>query len=129
MHRAAVIAAIPPGDWVVHGSAAAFALALRQGAARRDLVALWPLMSTDFAFSPLASYGRDRAQSSWISDNFRALDQLPALLDAGLTPLGDWWVAPPAFARIVGYRALRAGFRKAADGKWEWVYLVQGERP
>jgi len=127
--RVDVISAVPPRDSLATGSVAAFALAVRQGAAQRDLVALWPLMSTDFAFTSLASYGRDRAQSSWISENFRSLDQLPGLLDAGLTPLGDWWVAPPAFARSVGYRALRAGFHRTAEGKWEWVYLVQGERP
>jgi hypothetical protein len=129
VQRDAVISAVARHDSLATGSVAGFALAVRQGAATRDLVALWPLMSTDFAFTALAAYGRDRAQSSWVSDNFRTLDQLPGLLDAGLTPLGDWWVAPPAFARVVGYRGLRAGFRRTAEGKWEWVYLVQGERP
>lgn len=127
--RGDVISTDAPADSVTTGSVARFALAVRQAAVQRDLVAVWPLMSTDFAFSSLGSYGRDKALSSWTSENFHTLDRLPALLDAGLSPLGEWWVAPPAFARSFDYRALRAGFRRTAAGRWEWVYLVQGERP
>ena len=32
-------------------------------------------------------------------------------------------------ARSLAYRGLRAGFRRTVEGRWEWVYLVQGERP
>src|SRR5688500_12363645 len=92
--RADVISADSPADSVLSGSVAAFAMAVRRAAVQRDLVAVWPLMATDFAFSSLGTYGRDKALSSWTSENFRTLDQLPGLLDAGLSPLGEWWVAP-----------------------------------
>ena len=127
--RDQLISTDAPADSVMTGSVARFALAVRQAAVQRDLVAAWPLMAADFSFSSLGSYGKDKALSSWTSENFHSLDQLPALLDAGLSPLGEWWVAPPGFARSFDYRALRAGFRRTREGRWEWVYLVQGERP
>jgi hypothetical protein len=123
-------------DQVIHESAAGdsagvahFALAVRRAAAQRDIITLRPMMATDFAFSALGSYGRDQALSSWISESFRTLDLVPGLLDGGLTLLNGWWVAPPGFANTFDYRALRLGFHQDRSGRWEWGYLVQGERP
>ena len=129
VRRDRVIHETTEADSVGSLDVARFALMVRRAAAQHDIIALRPVMTTDFSFSALGSYGRDQALSSWISEDFRTLDRVPPLLDAGLTLLNGWWVAPPAFASTVGYRGLRLGFRKNAAGRWEWGYLVQGERP
>ena len=116
-------------DSAAAGELAPFALAVRAAAIQHDQVALRRVMALDFSFSALGIYGRDRALSSWFSENFRALDRVPGMLDAGLTHLNGSWVAPPAFATSFDYRGLRLGFRRTPEGRWEWLYLVQGENP
>lgn len=129
VERSAVIHEPTSLDSAAVGDLAGFALAVRAAAVARDQIGLRRVMSTDFSFSALGTYGRDLALSSWFSENFRTLDRVPAMLDAGLSSLNGLWVAPPAFAMTADYRGLRLGFHRTADGRWEWTYLVQGENP
>lgn len=129
VERTAVIHQPIPLDSAAGGEPAQFALAVRAAAIQHDQVALRRVMALDFSFSALGAYGRDRALASWFSENFRSLDRVPAMLDAGLTLLNGSWVAPPGFATSFDYRGLRLGFRRTPAERWEWLYLVQGENP
>jgi hypothetical protein len=104
-----------------------FALSIRDAAERRDIDALRPVMAFDFSFSFLGSQTPEDAFAVWRSEQFATLDRLPGILDRGLaSPDGRIWSAPPAFVRELGYRGLRAGFRQRVDGRWEWLYLIEG---
>lgn len=105
-----------------------FALAVRQAAAHRDTAALAPVMAREFTFSFVGRQGVTEALGAWAADGLSTLDQVPALLDQGLTLGGlDVWVAPRAFAETVGYDGLRLGFRRSPEGEWEWLFLIGGE--
>lgn len=108
-------------------SLAEFALAVRTAAAGHDLTELRPVMAMDFSFSAIGSYGRDLALRSWEWERHRTLDEAVRLIDGGLVPYRDWWVAPADFATRHDYRGLRLGFRQDAQGRWEWVFLMRGE--
>lgn len=109
------------------GTLAEFALAVRHAAARRDLEALRSVMAPDFSFSMIGGHGRDNALEHWRWEDFRTLDRVPALLDSGLSPLHDFWVAPLEYASVLQFTGLRLGFRRTPAGRWEWVFLMRGE--
>lgn len=127
VRRSEVIHEALPIESLSSSTQAELALALRRAAAAHDVDTLYPLMSQDFSFSSLGASGRDLAIASWRSENFRTLDRIPEMLDRGISPLGDLWVAPPEYATQHEYRPLRLGFRRNAAGRWEWVFLVRGE--
>ncbi len=103
----------------------AFVLALSEAAAAHDIDALRPVMADEFTFSLRSGGGRLEALSQWEREGYRTLSRLPTLLEAGLeTTDGRVWAAPAAFARDANYSGLRAGFKRNAAGRWEWVYLV-----
>lgn len=119
-----VYEALPPAVAATRGLAE-FALAVREAAGRRDEAALQPVMARDFTFSFEGGGGPIDAFRRWEFQGFRALDNLPPLLDRGLTTRDSiLWSAPPAFVTDAEYRGLRAGFRRGPTGRWEWVYLV-----
>lgn len=106
---------------------AEFVLAVREAAARQDVQALRPVMPRDFVHSlgPL-DMGLLETFAAWEREQYRTLDRLPFILDRGVaavvgTPV---WAAPPEFAASLGYRDLRAGFRRGPEG-WEWIFLVR----
>lgn len=120
--------AAPPDR--VRGPLAEFALAVRSAAARRDIDALRQVMSPEFTFAFIGPQGREEAIAAWVDEGYATLDVLPALLDRGLATRDQLlWAAPPAHLLEIGYRGLRAGFRRNAAGEWEWLFLVRGERP
>jgi hypothetical protein len=108
-------------------SIAEFALAVRRAAIEQDPVALDRVLAHDFTFSSIGGFGRDLVLASWRSENYRTLSRVPALLDSGLSQLGEFWVAPPGFAESFGYGAFRLGFARTPAGRWEWVFAVAGE--
>ena len=126
---AVVMEPLPP-EVAAWGSLAEFVLAVRSAAAARDLEALRPVMAEDFSFSFVGIQSPAAAFDVWRSEDFATLDLLPALLDRGLVT-GDEriWSAPPAFLAHNAYRGVRTGFRKRPDGRWEWLYLIQGVIP
>jgi hypothetical protein len=112
------------------GTLAEFALALRDAAERRDVQALLAVMDPEFNYAFIGPQRREIAAAGWQHEGFATLDLLPALLDRGLaTRDGRLWAAPPEHFETLGYRGLRAGFRRTPQGLWEWVFLVRGERP
>jgi hypothetical protein len=125
--RNQVIHAPTTPDSAAVRSIAEFALAVRRAAIEQDPVALDRVLAHDFTFSSLGSYGRDLALMAWRSENYRTLSRVPALLDQGLSPMGEFWVAPPNFAERFGYSGFRLGFTRTAAGRWEWVFAVAGE--
>lgn len=125
--REEVIYEVPPVDSTTTGSIAEFAFAVRQAAVTRNMEAIWPLLAPDFTFGALSTSGKDRAVMAWMSDNFSTLDVVPGMLDAGLTEMGTWWVAPAAYARAFDYRGPRIGFTRTREGRWEWAFFVEGE--
>ena len=116
-----------PPEVAAWGTLAEFAFSIREAAARRDLDALQPAMVDDFSYSFVGVQSPEVALEVWRSEDFATLDQIPALLDLGLsTTDGRIWSAPPAFTDGFGYRGLRVGFRQRSDGRWEWVYAIRG---
>lgn len=111
------------------GSLADFALAIRDAAAWRRVESLPPVMASDFTFGFSAQRDRGVTITAWEWENFRNLDQVPRLLDAGLVRIDDdFWVAPADYAERPGYQGLRLGFkRNPTTGRWEWLFLVRGE--
>jgi hypothetical protein len=107
-------------------SLAAFVLAVREAARRRDVPALRTVMAPAFVYAPNGPDGVLVAVGSWQDDRYATLDRVPALLDRGVAqvPGTDVWAAPPAHATRPGYQQLRAGFRRVA-GRWQWIFLVQ----
>jgi hypothetical protein len=100
-------------------------LAIRAAAGERDEQALRPVMSRDFNFSFEGGGGAIDAFQRWAWEGFGALDNLPPLLDRGVTTRDSViWTAPPTFLTDPDYQGLRAGFRRARDGQWEWIYLI-----
>lgn len=112
------------------GSAAEFALALRHAAAWGKVDSLAPVMVSDFTFGFSAQRDRAAALTAWGWENYRTLDQLPAVLDRGLTEIaGGLWVAPPEYAAAPNHTGVRTGFRRNSDtGRWEWLFLVGSEQ-
>lgn len=109
------------------GDLISFVLALSEAAAAHDVDALRPVMADEFTFSLRSGGGRLEALGQWEREGYRTLSRLPALLEGGLeTTDGRVWAAPAAFARDAGYSGLRAGFKRNAEGLWEWVFLVGG---
>jgi hypothetical protein len=83
-------------------------------------------MSPEFSFSFIGVQTQDAALTAWRSDGFRALDEVPDLLDRGVTTLdGRIWSAPPEFLEDLSYGGPRLGFQQRADGRWEWLYLIR----
>lgn len=84
-------------------------------------------MARDFFFSFVGSQTPEAAIAVWQSEDFASLDQVPALLAEGLGTIdGKIWAAPREYVESLGYQGLRLGFRKKADGSWEWLYLIRG---
>lgn len=126
-HRDVVYEVGRPAE-VAHGPLAEFALAVRDAAARGDVEALAPVMASDFTFALLGPPGADRALAAWTAEGFNLLHEVPVLLDQGLSSVdGEIWVAPPTFSEDLDYRGLRLGFRRSAQGRWEWIFLVRGQ--
>ena len=109
------------------GELAEFVVAVRAAAARRDVVALRPVISRRFVHSLAGGDGPLEATSTWEREGFRTLDPLPMLLDHGVLPDGPLWVGPPEYLSDRSYRGLRTGFRREGD-QWEWVFLVRDGR-
>lgn len=112
------------------GTLAEFALAIREAAAWRRIEQLLPVMAPDFTFGFSAQRDRALTPRAWEWEEYRSLDQVPRLIDEGLVAIGpDFWVAPEEYAERPGYTGLRLGFRRSEEsGRWEWLFLVQGER-
>jgi hypothetical protein len=107
---------------------AEFALAVRAAAERRDRAALTAVMSPDFTFSFGGGGGPHDAFTRWEWEGFRSFDNLVPLLDRGLVTRDSVvWSAPPAFGADTEYHGLRTGFRRTADGAWQWIFLVRGD--
>jgi hypothetical protein len=112
-----------------HGTIAEFALAIRDAAQRRDLEALRSVMARDFTYALIGPPGREMALAAWAAEGFLALDLVPQLLDRGLaTRDGNLWAAPAEHLEELGYQGYRLGFRASPDGRWEWIFLIRGER-
>jgi len=108
------------------GTLPEFLLAVRTAAANRDFVHLRPVMVADFTYAFIGIQTSEEAFAFWSAEDFWSLDELPGLLDRGVrTTDGRIWSAPPAFVSDRSYRGARAGFRRRADGRWEWVYLIR----
>lgn len=116
-----------PPEVAAWGSLAEFALSVREAAAHHDLAALRPVMAPDFSFSFVGPQTPEAAFEVWGWERFATLGRVPALLDGGLTSRdGSIWSAPLAFVREPGHQGLRLGFRQRPDGRWEWLYLIEG---
>ena len=122
-----VVAEIRSPAEAAGGELAEFVVAVRAAAAARDVVALRPVMTRRFVHSLWGGDGIVEAVSGWERGSFQTVDPLPALLDAGVAPYGDVWVAPPEHAERRGYGGLRTGFRQE-DGLWRWMFLVRDGR-
>jgi hypothetical protein len=119
----------PPLAEAVHGTAAEFALALRDAIARHDVSALRSVMAPDFSSGFVGPSNPDIAIVAWRGEGYRSLDEAVALLDGGLVLMGrDVWVAPAAFRDRPGYAGLRLGIGRGAGGRWVWLFLLRGER-
>jgi hypothetical protein len=121
-----VFEALPP-EVAAWGELGEFALAVREAAARRDVQALRGVMNPEFTHGFIGIQTPEIASLVWESEEFASLDRVPELLDRGLASLdGRIWSAPPEFVEDREYRGLRLGFRRRPDGRWEWIYLIQG---
>jgi hypothetical protein len=109
------------------GELAEFVLAVRGAAAARDVAALRPAMSRQFVHSLGGGDGIVEAVSGWERGNYQTLDPLPSLLDGGVAPYGDVWVAPAEHLEQRAYGGLRTGFRRE-NGVWRWMFLVRDGR-
>lgn len=112
-----------------HGTISEFALAIRRSAESRDLDALRQVMARDFTYALIGPTGPEAAIAGWEAEGFAALEMVPELLDRGLATRDETlWAAPAEHLEELGYRGYRLGFRARADGRWEWSFLVRGER-
>jgi hypothetical protein len=124
--QAVVYEPLPP-EIAAFGSLADFALAIREAAAHRDLDALRSVMAFDFSSSLVGPQHPDAAFAVWVNEEFASLDRVPSLLAEGLAPLDNGiWAAPREYVDDLSYRGLRLGFRRSADGRWEWLFLIRG---
>lgn len=106
---------------------AEFALAVRQAAARRDVLGLRSVMARDFTYSFGGGGGPAEALAAWERQGYQPLDRLVAVLDRGLTTReGELWAAPPEHFAQLEYLDYRAGFRRSG-GRWEWIFFVRGD--
>jgi hypothetical protein len=122
-----VIATHLPPEIAAWGEFPEFLLSIRDAAARNDIAALRPVMTSTFVFSFTGIQTADAALAVWQAEGFRSLDEVPALLDRGVvTEDGRTWAAPPAFLEDTRYQGPRLGFRQRSDGRWEWLFLVRG---
>jgi hypothetical protein len=86
------------------------------------------MMAPDFSSGFVGPSNPDIAVAAWRSENFNSLDEAVKLLDQGLVQQrADLWVAPDAYRTTAGYRGLRTGVGRGADGGWVWLFLVRGE--
>lgn len=126
--RADVVTDPTSPDSAADGTLAEFALAVRRAAADRRLEALRRVMAEDFTFALFGDQSLPAAFVAWEWEGYRSLEEVPALLDRGLTrTVAELWVAPPEHAREPGFRGLRLGFRRSPAGRWEWLFLVRSE--
>lgn len=120
------VATLPP-EIAAFGDLVDFALAVRSAAASRDFRLLRPIMNPEFTYDFIGIQTPQLAFEVWTSEGFTSLDELPSLLDRGLSSAdGRIWVTPPEFVHEPTYQGLRAGFRRREDGRWEWLYLIRG---
>jgi hypothetical protein len=104
-----------------------FLLSLRYAAETRDLGALRQVMADDFSYDFFAVQTPEAAFEVWRAEQFRTLDELPFILDRGVTsPDERVWASPPQFLSDLTYHGPRAGFRRRPDGRWEWLFLIRG---
>jgi hypothetical protein len=107
---------------------AEFVLAVRDAASQRDTVRLRRAVSREFVHTlgPL-EMGLLETFAAWEREGYRTVDRLPFILDRGVAtvPGTPVWAAPPEYATQLGYQDIRAGFRRGADGGWEWIFLVR----
>lgn len=115
---------LPPSA-AASGDLAELVVAVRSAAVRRDVQALRPVLASTFMSSLAGREGVIETVAAWQRQDFRTLDPLPKLLDRGVSPYGELWVAPPEFLTDPAYAGLRTGFRKGGDGRWEWTFLVR----
>lgn len=128
VERAEVVFAPRSPEAAAGEGLAEFALAVREAARRHELGALRSVMAADFTFSFFGLQGADRALAAWEAERFAALDRVPELLDRGLaTQDSVLWAAPPEHFEQLDFRGLRLGFRRSAQERWEWVFLVGSE--
>ncbi|WP_420127041.1 hypothetical protein [Longimicrobium sp.] len=126
--RESVVHHVRRPDQVRKMDLAEFVLAVRDAASQQDTSRLRAAMSREFVHTlgPL-EMGLLETFAAWEREGFRSIDRLPFILDRGVatvtgTPV---WAAPPEYASQLGYQDLRAGFRRATDGGWEWIFLVR----
>lgn len=128
-HREVLTEASAPAE-AARGTLAEFALAVRDAADRGDLSAVAPVMNADFFASYLGPQSAARALAAWSREGLRTLRRVPDLLDRGLATRDSLlWVAPPEHVETHAYRGLRLGFKRGPHGRWEWLFLLEGERP
>lgn len=126
--RDLIYTSLPP-EIAAWGTLAEFAHAIRTAAESHDLDLLRPVMNPDFSFSLVGPQTPTAAFEVWRSEGFVSLDELPDLLDQGLATRDSViWSAPPAYTADLYYRGSRIGFRRRADGRWEWLFLMAGLR-
>lgn len=122
-----LIAETLPPEIAAWGTFPEFLLSIRDAAARHDLEALRPVMTPEFTSSFFGIQNPDAAFATWQAEGYASLDELPALLDQGVATRDSLlWSTPPAFVADITYQGPRSGFRRRADGRWEWLYLVRG---
>ncbi len=122
-----LVADVLPPEIAAWGTFPEFLLSIRDAAARRDLGALRPVMTPDFTSSFFGIQNPEAAFATWQAEGYASLDELPALLDQGVATRDSLlWSTPPAFVTEIDYQGLRSGFRRLADGRWAWLYLVRG---
>lgn len=124
-----VYRALPP-EIAAWGTLPEFALALRTAVVQERLDLLEPVMTGDFTQSLVGPQNPSMALEVWLSESLATLSRLPDLLEQGLSTRDTViWTAPPAYTESLYYRGPRAGFRRRADGRWEWLFLISGLRP
>jgi hypothetical protein len=122
-----IVYEVLPPDVAAWSTLADFALSIRDAAAARDLDALRAVMAFDFTSSLVGVQNPDAAFAMWRGEEFESLDRVPSIMSQGLASMDELiWSAPLAFVYDVNYRGLRLGFKRRADGRWEWVYLIRG---
>jgi hypothetical protein len=112
-----------------HGTISEFALAVRAAAERQDVEALRLVMARDFTYALIGQQGREVALVAWEAERWATLENVPRLLDRGLSTRDSMlWAAPGEHLETLGYRGYRLGFRGTPDGRWEWTFLMRDDR-
>lgn len=124
--EADLVTDIYPPEVAAWGTLPEFLLSVREAAVNRDMTLLRPVMAGDFTYAFVGVQTPDEAFAFWSAENFWSLDEMADLLDPGVrTTNGRIWAAPSTFVSNPAYHGARAGFRRRADGRWEWVYLIR----